>query len=863
MTAARLPQPTQKKQRYWLKAFLLAAGTALVFFLPFLIYDQGLFLYYGDFNVQQIPFYQMIHDAVRNGNLGWSHTTDLGANTIGSYSFYLLGSPFFWLTIPFPSEAVPYLMAPLLILKTGCASLTAYIYLRKYVRNKNMAVMGGMLYALCGFCVFNIFFNHFHEAVIMFPLLLAAIDEFMTTHRRGVVALAVFGSCIVNYYFFVGMVIFVIIYWFIKMLTGYYKIKAKDFFIFAFEILLGFAATAVLLFPSVIVVSQNSRVSHTLTGWSGLIYSSSQRYALIISSFFFPPDIPAYPNFAPESNAKWGSVSAWLPLFSVTGMVAFLQTKNRKHWLKKLLPLLLLFAMVPILNSVFQLFNSQYYARWYYMIILMMCLATVTSLEDLKVDWGRAFVWTGSITAAIAIAIGFMPVENKDDKTGITTTSYGLMSYPERFWAYVAIALISLAILIFVLKLLKKDRKKFVKYCFCFIGVISVFYTTFFIALGKSKGYDSHSYMIDHVINKGDTIDLPETDNVRTDFYSAMDNSGMFWQMPTIQAFHSIVPASVMEFYKSIGVQRDVGSRPDTKVYGIRSLTSTRWLFDYTKDANSFKNTDGTTQMPNWKYYDTQNDFDIYENENYIPMGFTYDYYISQSDYEKDVENQRHLLLLKAMVLTDEQMEKYSDITSDTPENFRDTISYSNDAYTADCKARKESACSYFAYDNDGFSATISVKDSKDTLVFFSVPYEEGWSATVNGEAVDVEKVSEGFMAVRVPGGTQSDIRFNYHTPGLNAGIAVTIASIIIFAGYMAIWGIKKNKKIKENMPSKAVTYRVYLRVTQKLLVPGAVDEAAETENTENTEQNKTTENDQSSDNNDDNNNNENQRTPL
>lgn len=60
------------------------------------------------------------HDAVRSGEVLWNSYTDLGANFIASYSFYLLFSPFFWLTLPFPSEMVPYLMAPLLMLKTAC-----------------------------------------------------------------------------------------------------------------------------------------------------------------------------------------------------------------------------------------------------------------------------------------------------------------------------------------------------------------------------------------------------------------------------------------------------------------------------------------------------------------------------------------------------------------------------------------------------------------------------------------------------------------------------------------------------------------------------------------------------------------------
>ena len=107
------------RDNQYVRAFVLGLMMSFLVFLPFVIVDNGLFLYYGDFNVQQVPFYQLCHDAIRSGNWGWSHLTDLGANFIGSYSFYLLGSPFFWLTIPFPSEAVPYLMAPLLVLKFG------------------------------------------------------------------------------------------------------------------------------------------------------------------------------------------------------------------------------------------------------------------------------------------------------------------------------------------------------------------------------------------------------------------------------------------------------------------------------------------------------------------------------------------------------------------------------------------------------------------------------------------------------------------------------------------------------------------------------------------------------------------------
>ena len=150
--------PTQKL--FGLRVFLISIITATALFLPFIIMGGGVFYYYGDFNVQEIPFYQLVHDAVRNGDMGWMHNVDLGTDMLSSFSFYLLGSPFFWLTIPFPSEAVPYLIGPLLILKFGCASLSAYLYLKRYVTDRNFALVGGLLSILSSGNFRQILANH-------------------------------------------------------------------------------------------------------------------------------------------------------------------------------------------------------------------------------------------------------------------------------------------------------------------------------------------------------------------------------------------------------------------------------------------------------------------------------------------------------------------------------------------------------------------------------------------------------------------------------------------------------------------------------------------------------------------------------
>ena len=810
---AKLSNPN-KTEHYWYKALLLGLFLSAAFFIPYIVIGHGYFLYYGDFNVQQVPFYQMVHDAIRSGKWNWSTTTDLGSNIIGSYSFYLLGSPFFWLTLPFPSKFVPYMMGPLLILKFGTASLTGYIYLRRYTRDKNIAVLGGLMYAFSGFSVYNVFFNHFHEAIVFFPLLLAAIDEFMETKRKGVVALAVFACCMVNYYFFVGMVAFVIIYWFLRMYLNCWKINVKDFLVLAFEVVVGFAATSVILIPTVLFVIQNPRVNDTPQGWGALLYSSEQRYLHIITSMFFPPDIPARPNFTPDSNSKWASVAAWLPLFGMTGVVGFLVSKS-KGWLRKLLPFLLFATMVPILNSIFQMFVMTYYARWFYMLTLMMSLATVQAIENTQTKWRKSISVCTIITMALALGIGIMPNGNEVDKESVFNI-VGLESYPERFWIYVAISLLSLAVMSILIRTLKNNKKKFfVRATACF-GVIAVLYSGYIIGLGKSHSYNVDDFIIPYVLNNGEDISLDDDlQNMRCDYYEAMDNMGMFWQLPTIQAFQSVVPGSIYEFYPSVGVPRDVGSRPEPKYYGLRSLLSVKYLFDYLGDSENFENDEGQTRMPGYSYVDTQNGFKIYRNKYYIPYGFYFDKYVTEEQYYDCEEDKRHLLLLKAMVLTDAQVTKYGDLMYHI-KNTKNMV-YEPKVYYQDCTALQSKCCSSFEYGNSSFTAEITVPEGSDRLLFFSVPYEKGWSATVNGEEAEIEVVDIGFMAVLVKGGMTNKIEFKYKTPGLTEGAIVTGVSILAYILYIVICAKKKilGPKLK-------------LKKSYKVAAVGSADELGE-----------------------------------
>ena len=80
----------------------------------------------------------------------------------------------------------------------------------------------------------------------------------------------------------------------------------------------------------------------------------------------------------------------------------------------------------------------------------------------------------------------------------------------------------------------------------------------------------------------------------------------------------------------------------------------------------------------------------------------------------------------------------------------------------------------------------------------FSVPYEAGWSAEVNGQPAEIRQVNVGFMAVLCPAGENITIRFTYETPGLRVGASISAAGLLLLAVYL-LCAIRPNRRIRDS----------------------------------------------------------------
>ena len=785
----RLLTPREQDRKKFWQAVGLCALTAAIFFLPFYILDGGFFHYAGDFNSQQISFYRYMNGFVKGAGYPdsafagaphntFSWATDLGSGVMNAYSFYLYGSPFFWLSVLLPQSWLPYMMVPLLVLKFGVAGGGAYLYLRRYVKNANYAVLGACLYALSGFAVYNVFFNHFVDVVALFPYLLWALDEAIYENRHGLFAFWVAVNLLNNYFFFVGQVIFLCIYFVCKLTAKDFRLTGRKFGHLLWESVLGVAMGCLLLFPAVLSLLQNPRTIDLSSGWGFLTYAKVQQYLAILLSWILPPDSPYLTSVWSEGVIKWTSMTAYLPLCSLAGAMAYWRSRKADSK-KRIVAVCAVCALVPVLNSAFYALNSSYYARWYYMPTLILAAMTVNALEDPDIDLdapARGISWIMLATLVFAV----VPV--RDDTT--ETWSFGVLKNPGQFFTVLGFGLLGLMLYRYLCGVWRQDSR-FAQRMTAAVLVFACAFTMVHIGIGKFGQWHTDSDLVEQ--DKNALLlknDLPEGD-YRIDTYKIHDNIGMWLDKSCLQYFGSTAAPSILSFYPGLGVKRDVRSEPEITNYALRGLLSVEYLITTPEKRESFED----EADEGWTYLGDVDGYTLYHNDNYVPMGFTYDYYVTEATYETSIKTLRSNLLLRALVLEDEDVEKYSSYLTELPDALLDDLHY--DSYTQDCADRRAHSCSVFQMNNAGFHAEITLE--KPNLVFFSVPYDDGFTAYVNGEKTDILRVDEGLMAVLCQPGASS-IDFVYQAAGLSASRVVTAVAIPVWVVYVAYFVRRKRR---------------------------------------------------------------------
>ena len=768
--------------RYAVLCLLVNTACALFAFSFFIIRDGGLLVIGRDFNEQQLAFSIFSSQMVREGMTSWSPQVDIGSGFIGAMSFYNLGSPWFWCSSVLPPQTFPYIVGLLYVTKYAVAGMTSFLFISRYVRNGHSAVLASMLYAFSGFQCSNLLFYHFHDVTALFPLLLIGLDELAVDKKRGRFAFFVFLNVLVNYFFFIGEVFFLILYYVVRFLlpsmkdagsrpadclSGVAKCMAEG--------ILGGAMGMALLLPSVLSVLQNSRATSSMA--EGLKAYNLIRYLAVIRSVLFPGEMmSAQASLYPLG--EWTSCSAYLPGVGLVLVCAFI-IGRKKHWLSSLLVASAVIALIPWLNGIFCLYSG-WYCRWYYMPLLFAALASAAVIDEpSKYPVRKAAILVGAATIAFVLAVTVWPMVRGREM---------LVSRKLVFLGQLVISLIGV-ICTYVFVRESADQK--LRMLYALVSLVSIVTTASTIGLYQGT-YDKDADAVAAMLAGYGQLSSGAQeliDGEGAGFRVGEKNNNLLTMtagLPSAGSFCSTVSGSVLRFYEALGLERAVES---PNVAGEEYLLS---------EAYSIQRIEGA---------DGHMEYRLAKTADTYPIGFTYDGYITESELaaivgedENETAGLRVKAMLTALAVHDEDAAEVNGILehrlfqyglsgepvddgrrSSSQEAVEDEQGSTAQELIADVQYEKGPEHSVtskdFRWNRDGFSC--SIKAPSETFAFFSVPDDRGWSAFVNGERAKIYDIC-GLMAIQLPEGSDA-IEFIYRTPGLMPGIVVSAAAWLVW----------------------------------------------------------------------------------
>lgn len=741
------------KNKY-LKVIVLSLLMACIMIVPQIIKGEGILSIYSDYNFQQLPFGISANEEIKEGNVSYSWNNDLGTSFIGTYSYYNLSSPFYLITLLFPSTWFPYLIGPLLILKIVVASLLAYIFLESYIKNKDYAISGALLYAFSGFQLTNLLF-HFQDVIALFPLLLIALDKTMYEDKKGLFAIAVAINAFTNYFFFIGQVVFLIIYFIIKCLTKEYKLTLKKFIQLAIESLLGVGLAAIIFIPSIIFVLGNPRVDGSWTLSNALLPKDYQVVEILRGMLFAPEIMSERSLFHPY---LFTSSELYLPFVGIILYIAYMW-KNKKSWISILLFTCFIFMIIPILNSSFFAFTTAYYARWFYMPILIMSLASAKAIEEnIKLEHG--YLTTGILLGAFLFLTLIFCLKNDN---AVYHISYLLINMLIALFGYVGL---------YIVYKFKNKKRLFTN--LLFLGIIISISLQGFVFFYKYNSISDPKEFNKTVINNNLTLDYLN-DGERTDSSTNVDaNLGYFLNIPNLKNFNTSISGNAFTFYNSLGLTRTVRTDISELHPKLRDFLSVKYFINRKEEPMNLTTKEET------EYYT------VYENDNFISLGIPYKYYISKEEFATLDDQTKEDILIYAVVLSEEQIREYTSILEELDLSNLENLNKNYEEYI---NSLENKTSSEFTYTKKG--ADLTINSEEETFYILTIPYDEGWTIKVNNKEVSFENVDNGLIGIKLSQG-ENNITMEYTSPGLKTGTIISLTSLVTLIGYLLLTKKKK-----------------------------------------------------------------------
>lgn len=735
----------------------LLGGLMLV---PMLFLNPYLFTDYEELVGNYLSIYQSARNILLSGEFPhWSPRLFLGSSFWSLQTSYSIFSPFFLVSLLFPSSLLVSLFWPLLGLKIVLAGVALALYLKEtgWFSSHSISV-ALILYLFSGWTLS--FVNHFAmlELLLYVPLLLYGIECLFSRERKRWLVLAMTLMLMSHLSFAILAAPFFFFYWCVRFngLTGSGELeKNRQLRLFINTLLTTLGLNMVVILP----IMMEGNLFRFVVGEIGMLGA-------------------LFRTFVPSLHSS----SSWNPAFLLNhqGVVLFQSAlvllalpqlyRKRSIWVgygALLLTVVVLQGVAVYQKSGIALVNLNMLSLLLTLFHSVAVAYVFDSRRSLNLRLLKGTVWVGSIGTIILMAV--------------STFSLGTVQSFRDFDG------------------LQRGLLLLAPYVLLVLGLIG--FLTLYQNISKLLGDESPRLrhrslyvilILERVLFATILLTSRENVSVRLDelvFMQEQDGNKIMAVTNDLRALSS-------EFHRVINGSQSQPNSPlkldyDGFSIGNPHFWQAEWMLDRTGSGTEITNpfvttalgakyyltVNSHTQRPGYEFYGRLLDITIYRNQFFATLGMRAEKYVRESDFLALELPHKGYVFLQAVVLPDD-----SDTLGLAPFDLENLPNYVGDfQYLQAATYRYGLGIDGIVYGGNSFKHDIEL--DREQLLVYTIPYARGWRAYLNGESVPIQALHQGFFGILVPAGSHQ-ITLAYHAPGLMLGGVISMSMLVLVGGY-------------------------------------------------------------------------------
>lgn len=647
---------------FYYVVFLFVIG--ILFFISSLVPNLFTILPSGDYVYQSVPFFHNGYDDwwkfFTTGEFPfWDPNTFLGADNLANNAFYYVMDPFFLLTLFFPRAWIVQIMAIIMILKMVLAAVFFRLLLKSYGVEERKSRIFSMCYGFGGWMIFYCWFNVFMEAATWLPLVLLGIEKILKREKPFVLIFSLFALGLSNFYFLIPICIGGVLYALFRLFQAWSTRKLQDN-VFALgmgviSFALGIGLAAFFVMPAILGAMSYHRSESSyldtlfalitnkeyyeaymqISSRSTLYPSAGYRSIYPLLSFLFPLTDGRTVGVMDFSGNRYdelaSSIYPYAPVILLFFASIFKSLKDKK--ISHIIAIVFFsFALSwPFFYYMFLGFTKAY-GRWEIIAFAFIILYVATSYN--KSDEYKKWYFDAAFVIQLSLMVFSIIVS---------------LEYPYQYskvqsitwrWIVISIQFIYATILWllfrnnFKTEKIVSNAKWFIMAEACVLGIyysISHGYTNY-LSNDFNNGKDNvtKETEIFTELNKEDTSNF----RVQSDRISGSAvNIAMQEGYNGISVFHSTYNSNIDQFFNWSRIINSYGNwtgnaidkRPLLDTFlGVKYYFTKRVTTNFAVTSSVIRHVEPNIPF-GYKINKQVDDYTLYENENYIETGFTFD----------------------------------------------------------------------------------------------------------------------------------------------------------------------------------------------------------------------------------------------